>query len=142
MAAQGRNDARTAARLLASTAKECLDDPASAPANAVVLNNVYRLLEAYRGNAFFGLEPAASYYPAAETLSLVPPLEQYVSVVRDVLEQAVVTTFAGQPKDEAIAVIENVLKRIAYPEFGAPSDAEKKKVKRFFSEVVQHLQLA
>lgn len=139
MAAQGRNDARTAARLLASTAEECLNDPARAPANAVVLNNVYRLLEAYRVNAFFGLEPAASYYPAAETLSLIPPLEQYVSVVRDVLEHAVTATFVGQPKDEAITLIEDVLKRIAYPEFGTPSDAEKNKVTQFFSAVVQHL---
>lgn len=141
MAVQGRNDARVAVRLLANTAKDCLSDPKRAPEHAVMLNNVYRLLEAYRVNVFFGLEQATDYRHAGETLSLTPAFEQHVGDVRDVLERAMETTFCGQTKDEAIAEIANVLKQVVYPEFGAPSDTDKLKAEQFFSEVVQQLQL-
>lgn len=140
LAAQGRNDARTAAHLLASTAKNCLVDPASAPAHVDVLNNVYRLLEAYRVNTFFGLEPVASYQSAAEAPSLIPHPEQYVKAVRDVMERSVEVAFAGQSKDEAITEITGVLKKVAYPEFGEPSEGEKTKATRFFSEMVRELE--
>lgn len=142
MAAHGRNDARIAARSLASTAKDCLGDPASGPAHAVALNNVFRLLEAYRVNSFFGLEPATSHAHAGESLLLIPPLEENVGEVRNVLDGAVATAFAGQSSDEAIAIIEGVLKLVAYPELGAPPDEEKTKTTHFFSEVVRRLQFA
>lgn len=141
MAAQGRNDARTAARLLADSAKDCLDHPATAPTHVVVLNNVFRLLEAYRVNTFFGVEPVVGNH-SAEPLSLIPPLELHVKEVREVLERAIATAFAGQSKDQAIAQIGEVLKRVAYPEFGAPTDADKAKATRFFSEISQNLQTA
>ena len=139
MAAQGRNDARTAAWLLASGAKDCLENPAIAPAHATMLNNVYRLLESYRVNVFFGFERLTSYQQPTDTISLVPPLEQHVGAVREVLDRALNTAFAGQSKNEAVELIKNVLKGVAHPDFGAPSDADKTKVKLFFSEMAQHL---
>ena len=50
MAAQGQNDARGTARLLAIAARDCVSNPTVATEQTVVLNNVYRLLEAYRRN--------------------------------------------------------------------------------------------
>lgn len=139
MAAQGRNDARTAARMLASAAIDCLERPGSVPSQTIVLNNVYRLLEAYRVNKFFGL-PSAPDYSAGSNAFSHPPLEQHVSAVRDVLQEAVATAFADVSKDDAIVEIEAVLKGLAYPErAAAPSDADKAKTVRFFSEVVQRL---
>jgi hypothetical protein len=142
MSAQGRNDARTSAWLLASAARDCLNDPASAPSHVIVLNNVYRLLEAYRANSFFGLEPADENYRGAEMPSLIPPLQQHVSTVSDVLMKASDIAFTGESKDQAVSQIANVLKRIAYPEFGPPLETEKTKATRFFSEVAQQLQFA
>lgn len=139
MSAEGRNDARIAARLLALTAKECVEAPEKAPAQAVVLNNVFRLLEAYRVNRFFGLEPPAGYHREEETLSLIPQLEQHVSEVRTALERAVTAAFGGKSKDDAVATIADVLRRVTYPELGAPATAEKNSTARFFSEVVAHL---
>lgn len=139
MSAQGRNDARAAAWLLASEARDCLDNPAIAPAHSTLLNNVYRLIESYRVNMFFGFERTSSYQPSQETISSAPPLEQHVADVRDALDRALEIAFTGQPKEAAVDVIEKVLKGVLYPEPNAPSDAEKTKVRLFFSEMVQHL---
>ena len=139
MATQGRNDARSTTMLLASTASECIDDPTKALAHEDTLNNVYRLLEAYRVNKFFGLEPVPSYHHAVESLSSVPQPEQHVGEIREILECAMATVFSNEPKDEAISSITGVLKQVAYPEFGVPSDADKTKATRFFLEVVQGL---
>ena len=83
MAAQGKSDARDAARLLASTAMDCISNPAAAPERAITLNTVYRLLEAFRANQFFGLEVSSRQDPkgAAETLTLLPPMERHVKEV-------------------------------------------------------------
>lgn len=139
MAVQGRNDARTAAWLLASRAKDCLDNPALAPAHATVLNNVYRLLEMYRVNVFFGFERAFGNRQPNESISLIPQLEQHVGAVRVALDRALDTAFGNVSKDEAVQVIGNVLKGVAHPSGAAPSDADKAKVKLFFSEMAQRL---
>ena len=138
MAAQGRNDARSAARLLAYSAKESLDNPERGPANAVALNNVFRLLEAYRVNAFFGLEPVTNSNQL-EDISLIPPLELHISAVRDVFQDAIAMTFVGQSKNDAIVELETTLKGLAYPELGQPSSAARSKAAQFFTEVSNRL---
>jgi hypothetical protein len=140
MAAQGRSDARTAARILARAAINCIEHPDSAPKHVVTLNNVYRLLEAYRVNTFFGSEPNFGASSGSDALSLIQPLEQNVSAVRDVLADAVQTVFAGQTKAEAISEIETVLKKLAYPDQDAvTSPATREKTARFFAEVAERL---
>ena len=144
MAAQSRSDARSAARLLASTARDCINEPEAAPERETALNNVYRLLEAYRVNTFFGLEPPTKRYPegAAETLTLMPPVEQHLREVRDALEQARAVAFADQSKDHAIEAIANVLRAVTYPqEFKQPSEIDRNNATRFFEEMLDHLKL-
>jgi hypothetical protein len=143
MAADGRNDARGAARLLAHAAKECVENPNLAPAREVALNNVYRLLEAYKTNALFGHEPLARRYPqgSAAMLTLMPAAERHVVDVREAMEQAVGDVFANQPKKQAIESVESVLRAVVYPQnFGQPSEQERTKVANFFDRFLQHLQ--
>ena len=106
------------------------------------MNNVYRLLEAYRANAFFGMEPRAKPFPprAPEAISLLPRPERHVRDVKVALEAALATAFPGQSEEEAIRVIEGVLRRITYPgQFDNPSDGDYVKAGCFFDEVVAHL---
>lgn len=138
MAAQERNDARSAARILASSAKACLDNPATAPANTVVLNNVFRLLESYRVNPFFELEPVFDNRHF-DDISLTSALEVHVSAVHDALQGAVAAAFAGQSKNAAVLEIEATLKGLAYPELGAPTNDARSRAANFFSEVSSRL---
>lgn len=138
MAAQGRNDARTAARMLASAAIRCLESPGSVPSHVTVLNNVYRLLESYRVNTFFGVTAAPDYSTGSTAFSH-PPLERNVGAVRNVLREAVKSTFTDRTDDEAISEIEKVIEGVAYPKRGQPSAADKARTVRFFSEVVERL---
>jgi hypothetical protein len=142
MAAHGLNDARGAARLLAKAAQDCISNPTTAPEREVALNNVFRLLETFRANQFFGLERPMQY-PRRSTakLSLLPPAERHVKEVRDVLEQAITVAFADVPKDRAIDAIEKVLRAVTYPEspFPKPSEKEKSQAACFFQSVAQRL---
>jgi hypothetical protein len=142
MAAQGRSDARGAARLLASLALNCIDNPKVARDQQVALNNVYRLLESYRGNVFFGLEPPREQpkQSASQKLTLRTPIERHVKEVRDALEEARRIVFAEDTKDVAIETIEKVLRSVAYPKKQATfSAADRQKATAFFKEVVERL---
>lgn len=145
MAVDERNDARGAAFLLASTARDCIDNPKIASDSEVALNNVYRLLEAFRVNAFFGLEPPVKQdsQDVTEMLTLLPPAEQHVKEVRDALEEAKKAIYKDQSKEDAVEAIEDVLRWIAYPEdFEKPSKKNKIKASHFFEQVLQHLDFA
>jgi hypothetical protein len=141
MSAHGQNDARGTARVLALTARDCIRDPAKASVQKVTLNNVYRLLENYRVNAFFGLQPTRHLPPRkTETISLLPRAGRNVKDVRVALERAVDSVFAGQTKAEAILAVETVLRGIANPEkFEVPSDEDLAKAGRFFDRVLENL---
>jgi hypothetical protein len=146
MAAHERSDARGAARLLASMALECIDNPKVASDQEVALNNVYRLLESYRSDAFFGREPLTQQRSQgnAEKLTLIPPMERHVREVREALERARVAAFSGQSKDKAIASIEKVLRAMAYPKVkNKPklSMSDRKQAALFFKTFIEQLQL-
>src|SRR5882672_6494726 len=113
-----QNDARGTVRLLAAAAKNFIGDAPEPLNKEVALNNVYRLLEAYRTNAFFGLEAPAVQFPrdTAETLSLLPPVERHMQDVRDALDHALNAAFAGQSTAQGLDLVENVLRAIAYPQ--------------------------
>jgi hypothetical protein len=96
----------------------------------------------YRATAFFGLEPQAKPYPprATEVISLLPRTERHVRDVRIALEKALAAKFPGQSKDEAIGLIERVLRGITYPDrFDPPSADDRAKAGGFFDEVVAGL---
>jgi hypothetical protein len=141
MTAHGQSDARIAARLLASTAVDCLRNPTAAAEREVALNNVYRLLEAYKLNPFFGLEaPAKAKSTAGEALALTQPMERYVSEVSSAIAQAISTAFGGTSKQEAIDEVENVLRGIAYPQkYANPTQQQLNRATQFFQEVLSRL---
>jgi hypothetical protein len=144
MSAQKQNDARGTARLLALAARDSIRNKSSATSREVILNNVYRLLQAYRTNAFFGSEPRAKPYPsrAAEMISLLLRPERHVREVKIALEEALAVAFPGESRDGAIGVLERVLRGITYPEdFDKPSDDDRAKAGSFFDEVVARLNL-
>lgn len=143
MSAQQKNDARGTARLLALAASDSIRNPPAIPATReVVLNNVYRLLEAYRVTAFFGLEPSPRPYsaPGAEAISLLPRVEHNVRDVKIAMEAAQAIAFPGQSKDQAMEAVARVLRAIIYPENSAkPSNEELANAGQFFDEVVARL---
>ena len=144
-AAQEQNDARGAVRLLAKAAKDFIGDEPVALDKEVALNNVYRLLEAYKAHAFFGLEVPAVHFPGdtAETLTLLPPVERHVRDVRDALDHALSTTFGEQSAEQALELVEHVLRAVAYPqEHEQLSGEDRGKAKRFFEELIEHLHVS
>lgn len=145
MSANEQNDARGTARLLAIVARDCIVDPGSAASHQVALNNVFRLLEVYRVNPFFGLEPRIQHFPPRGTaaISLLPRAERRVKDVQVAFDQVVGAVFPGQSKDEAIRVIETVLRAVAYPEQGSsPSEDDRSKVGKFFDRVASELNVS
>ena len=101
MSAQQKNDARGTARLLARAASDSIRNPRPAPATReVLLNNVFRLLEAYRATAFFGSEPSPRPYSArvTEAISLLPRAERHVRDVKVAMEKAKLRHFQGSPR--------------------------------------------
>jgi hypothetical protein len=142
MAVHEQNDARGAVWLLATAAKDFIGNAPVALDKEVALNNVYRLLEAYKAHAFFGLEAPAVQFPAdtAETLTLLPPVERHVQDVRDALDYALSVTFGEQPTEQSVDFVENVLRAVAYPqEHAQPSGEDRGKAKRFFEELIGSL---
>lgn len=141
MAAHERSDARGAARLLAHMALDCLDNPATAIQQEVALNNVYRLLESYRSNAFFGIDtPRQPFRGVSDKFALTPSRERHVRDVREALEHARLKAFSDQPKDQAIEAIERVLRALAYPKRNEHfSDDDKRRTSRFFRALLEQL---
>jgi hypothetical protein len=143
MSAQQKNDARGTTRLLALAASDSIRNPGRhAGDREVILNNAYRLLEAYRATAFFGLERARSPYAprAAEAISLLPRTERNVKDVKTAIEAAQAKAFPGQSKDEAVGAVTRVLQGIAYPaKFDMPTDTEVATAAGFFDALVERL---
>jgi hypothetical protein len=142
MAAHSRSDARGTARLLATLALASIDNPKGGEQEEVALNNVYRLLESFRRDVFFGREIPGSSRPrnAAEKLTLRPPVERNVREVREALEQAMAVAFKGQSQDEAIEAVERVLRSIAYPKKSRkPPKIDQARTASFFRALINRL---
>lgn len=142
MAAHGRSDARGTARLLATFALASVDNPKRDEPEEVTLNNMFRLLQSFRKDAFFGRETSDESRPqsAAEKLTLRPPVERNVREVRQALEEATATAFEGRSRDAAIETVENVLRWIAYPKkSGRPSEDDRTRTMSFFRELISRL---
>ena len=141
MAAHGRSDARGTARLLANMALASIDNPRRGEPQEVALNNMYRLLQSFRKDAFFGQESSGERpQNPTEKLTLRPPVERNVREVREALEQATRVAFEGRSKDEALEAVENVLRSVAYPRVSDPPSADdRQRVISFFRALVERL---
>jgi hypothetical protein len=127
---------------MAQQTLDCLDDETKVASATVVLNNVYRLLEAFRGNPFFGYVPdEPSEAPELEWASVA--MEPHVADVRYAIEEALKAVFTGQAHENAIEAVEGVLRALVAPKrHPAPQAAEKERAVRFFSELSQRLAFA
>jgi hypothetical protein len=142
MAAHSRSDARGTARLLAALALASIDNPERNEPEEITLNNMYRLLQSFRRDAFFGREDAQESRPrsAAEKLTLRPPVERNVREVRKALEEATETAFRGRSQSEAIEAVEKVLRWLAYPKKNdRPSEDDRERTASFFRELIDRL---
>src|SRR6266481_5845413 len=128
MAAHDQNDARGSARVLAATVKKCIEEDYAPSKHKSALNNLYRLLEAYRAHRFvvFEYEPRSARGP--EALTLLPPPERNVVELRMALDRAFENVYRGRALDEAVDSVENVLRSIAYPEKMAPDRVDRERV--------------
>jgi hypothetical protein len=126
-------------------ALDCIGNPAHASEQVVALNNVYRLLQSYKSNRLFGLEPPPelAVESATEKLTLRRPIERHVNEVRNALEHALSSAFAEEPKEKALQIIESVLRSVAFPNSGevAPSSNAQERTVRFFEQLLQRLQI-
>lgn len=113
MAVQDQNDARGAARVLARTARGCVDRVDYAPAEKVALNSVFRLLNAYRAHRLAGYEYQRPAPRSADPLAILPASERHIPELRIALHQAIEEIYAGVDENVAIEAIEAVLRQVA-----------------------------
>jgi hypothetical protein len=109
----------------------------------IILNNVFRFLEAYRSNVLFGAEATKRRRAetAKEKLALRRPATKNVKEVREALQQTLDSVFAGVESQRAIGMIEHVLRSIAYPDapHAKPSREESERAVLFFRELAKRL---
>jgi hypothetical protein len=143
MAAYERNDARGAARLLAIIACNSIADPTTATKRRVALNNVYRLLEAYRDNVFFGMEPPPVPHSdhTVGALSLFPSPQRHVDDVRAAMEASRQEVFADASKQTAIDKIESVLKILIKSGQQNTEPTDRDRAAQFFQSMAKRLEL-
>ena len=139
MAAYEQNDARDAARLLASRTLEGLSrsDPERSLGNAI--NNMYRLLQGYRSHGFLGYVEQARSEDEGSMTSLLTSSDRNVGDLKHALDETFATVFQGDA-GAAIDAMKDVLRMAAYPEWGKnPDPAEVDRAKRFFSVLLEKL---
>jgi hypothetical protein len=119
------NEARDAARMLASMTLDGLRsrDPAGARGNAI--NNMYRLLQGYRSHGFCGLMTSA---------------DRSVGDMKLALDETFAAVFGGVDPGAAIEGMKGVLRMVAYPVAGESPDPEDMAcAERFFSAFLGNL---
>jgi len=113
MAVVDRSDARASARVLASTAKRCIDGELEARTHRVALKNLFRLLNAYRAHGFAGYAYEARSPRGPEALTLMPTMDRHVLDLSVALDAALAETYGDQSREDAIGQIDLVIQSIA-----------------------------
>ncbi len=122
MAVVDRSDARASARVLAKTAKRCIDGELEPKTHMVTLNNLFRLLNAYRAHGFAGYKYEVRSPRGPEALTLMPAVNRHVVDLGGALDRAIADTYDDMSRDEAIEQIDLVIQRVAQslePDVGA-----------------------
>ncbi len=139
MAAHDENDARGSARVLANTVRKCMEIGKDPPKYASAFDNFYSMLEDYRSHGFVGFAYVQSPTRGPEALTLLPPAERHVLDLRIAFDRALKKAYGDTDKDEALDIVEKVLRAVAYPDTGAVSSNEKQKVKAFLGAFIDNL---
>ncbi len=113
MAVQDQNDARSTARLLASSAKHSIEEFSDSPGSRVALAGLFRLLKAYRHHRLAGFEYQPRHEHVLEGMTIVSPAESHVTELRTALDGALDAVYQGTDQDEALESLEQVLRSVA-----------------------------
>ena len=142
MAASAQSDVRGAAWLLVSAAKDYIENPINVPPSRDELNNVFRLLEAFRKNVFFAPRPLLAKNNAPHglaMLSIMPSSHRHLSEIREAMEEALSSSFSSTPKDHAVEKIEGVLRAVAAPDKYQVSEEDRNGARLFFNALLKQL---
>lgn len=142
MAAYEQNDARDAARLLASMTLEGLRHDRNDALVGNAINNMYRLLVGYGSHRFYGYcEDSHSEEDGALT-SLLTSSDRNVADLKLALDAAFGSAFAGSDPSKAIEEMKVVLRMTAFPrEDDHPDAAEVARTETFFTTLLDRLQV-
>lgn len=141
LSAQERADARGSAWFLTRSASRYLDGSPIDEAGRVVFINVFRLLESFRGNIFFGLG-RSEFEHRVDGLnsSFTGSTEGNLLDVRDALRGSIKAVFSGQDEESAVLSLENSLRKIVRPDkFGDAIVNDRRAVHAFFDEMLRRL---
>lgn len=141
MAAYEQNDARDAARLLASMTLAGLRDNDHGASINNAINNMYRLLVGYRAHGFYGYADHAGQEDESSMTSLRTSSDRNVGDLREALDAAFDTVFVGVDPDQAIEGMKVVLRMKAFPK--PNDDPDEQAVERasyFFETLLQKLE--
>lgn len=141
MSIRERSDSRSAARLLAWSARELVRGGEGAPLDRVgAVTNVYRMLENYRAGAPFEDDAPSQSFPAAgvESVPAMPLKEERHGVgTRAAFDLSMKAAFASL--DEGIAEIEQVLLSVAFPGRHEATREASADVAKFFDVLFENL---
>ena len=137
MAASDQNDARGSARVLANLVIKSIEGPRARDFNIAALNNLFRLLEAYRSHRFVGSEYEPRSARGPEVLTLLPPTERHVADLRRALSDALDVAYKGEHHEDALNSIENVLRSAAKKE--PAREEERRRASAFLRAFVENL---
>ena len=140
MAAYEQNDARDAARLLATRTLEGLHRRETGDSVGNAINNMYRLLQGYRSHGFYGyVEHERSDDEGAMT-SLLTSSDRNVGDLRHALDATFESVFKDEDPGTAIDRMKGVLRMAAYPTASdRPDPAELARAERFFAALLVNL---
>lgn len=141
MAAYEQNDARDAARLLATMTLEGLRHDRNDVLVGNAINNMYRLLQNYRAHGFYGYVEGPHVEEEGSMTSLLSSNERNVGDLKHALDETFGSVFNGQDPGKAIDGLKVVLRMIAYPKEGeTPDTGEVARADEFFSLLLDKLQ--
>jgi hypothetical protein len=141
MAAYEQNDARDAARLLATMTLEGLRDDRHDALVGNAINNMYRLLQGYRAHGFYGYVEEQRSEEDTSMTSLLTSSDRNVGDLKHALDATFGSVFEGQDPGQAIEDMKVVLRMTAYPREGeTPDTAEVARAETFFSTLVDKLE--
>ncbi len=140
MAAQDLNDARGAARLMATAARRSIEERrASTAASRVALGGLFRLLKAYRAHRLAGFAYQPRREGPQEGMAIVSPGESHITDVRDALQRALAEVY-GDNEEVGLESIEAVLRAVATDNSLEPNDVQRTSC--FLGSLVKKLEAA
>ncbi|MBD8471557.1 hypothetical protein [Sphingomonas sp. CFBP 8765] len=140
MAVADQNDARGSAQVLARTARKCIDGTLQASTHRIALNNIYRLLHAYRSHGFAGYSYASRTLRGPEALTLMPTPDRRVYLLADALERALSETYGNVPGGAVFDELDRVILVVAGNSKDELVDEQREKASRFLDRFAEHLQ--